>query len=89
MFLSSGLLNEEERDRSFDAIPDFSALLRNRAVADAFVQPVFLGQLDGMIGGFAREAFSAHADSTYLLVRGRWPGRGVPSGGDLLRATRS
>lgn len=69
MFLSSGLLNEEARRLAFDAVPGFPGLLRNRAIADAFAQPVFLGQLDGMIGGFAREAFSAHADSTYLLVR--------------------
>lgn len=58
MFLSSGLLTDDERRRAFDAVPDVPALLRNRAVADAFAQPVFLGQLDGMIGGFAREASS-------------------------------
>lgn len=69
MFLSSGLLTVEERRLAFAAVPEFPALLRNRAIAATFVSPTALDQLDAYVGGFAREAFAAHSDGMYLLIR--------------------
>lgn len=69
MFLSSGLLTADERRLAFAAVPEFPALLRNRAIAATFVSPTALEQLDAYVGGFAREAFAAHSDGMYLLIR--------------------
>ena len=69
MFLSSGALTQQERRTAFAAVPDFPGILRRHAIASRFVEPIALPYLDGLVGGFAREAFAAHADATYLLVR--------------------
>jgi hypothetical protein len=69
MILSSGMLTPEERRAAFDAVPEMKHLMLNRSTAAVFANPVVLDQIDGMAGGFAREAFTANADATYLLVR--------------------
>lgn len=69
MFLSSGVLSEQERRTAFDEVPEMPPLMNNRATAAVLINPVALDQLDALAGGFAREAFAAHADATYLLVR--------------------
>ncbi len=69
MILSSGVLTAQELRTAFDAVPEMPPLMKNRATAAVFINPVALDQLDALAGGFAREAFAAHADATYLLVR--------------------
>jgi hypothetical protein len=70
VFLSSRVLTDDERSVAFAVVPEFAALERNRSVAHALVAHSALEHFDALVGGFAREAFAAYADGTYLLLRG-------------------
>src|ERR1700674_3169237 len=69
MFLSTHALTHQERDAAFASVPEMEALRFNRNVAVNLVDGWHLETIDGLVGGFAREAFAAFLDGTHLLLR--------------------
>jgi hypothetical protein len=69
MFLSAGVLTEDEREQAFAAVPEMEPLRFNRNIALNLVDGEALTSLDGIAGPYAREACAAYADGAFLLLR--------------------
>lgn len=69
MFLSAGVLTEEEREEAFAAVPEMEALRLNRNISLNLIDGEALKTIDGLAGPYAREACAAYADGAFLLLR--------------------
>jgi hypothetical protein len=69
MFLSAGVLTEEERQAAFAAVPEMEPLRFNRNISLNLIDGEALKTIDGIAGPYAREACAAYADGAFLLLR--------------------